>query len=120
MAELHETIERLAERIDKYRSLYEQNEMAVKRTDLASALTQATAAREDSNRKLAELQKRQTELQTASLVNWSEKLAMFKNDSIEFKAVEMDIPSKQLIEMPEPEMTSVVQTVTPWSPDDTE
>jgi hypothetical protein len=99
----------------------EQNEMAVKRTDLASALTQATAAREDSNRKLAELQKRQTELQAASLVNWSDKLAMFKNDSVELKAAEMDVPSKHLIEMPEPdEVTSVVEPVTPWSPDDTE
>ena len=59
-------------------------------------------------------------LSEANLEHFSKLLAMFKNDSIEFKAVEMDIPSKQLIEMPEPEMTSVVQTVTPWSPDDTE
>ena len=56
----------------------EQNAMALKRTDLASALAQAMAAREDSNRKLTELQKRQAELQTASLVNWSNKLAMFR------------------------------------------
>ena len=98
----------------------EQNAMAIKRTDLASALAQATAAREDSNRKLAELQKRQAELQTASLVNWSDKLAMFKNDSIEFKAAEMDISSKQLIEMPVPETTPVIHTVSTWSSDDTE
>jgi hypothetical protein len=36
------------------------------------------AAREESNRKLAELQKKQVALQTASIVNWSEKLAIFK------------------------------------------
>ncbi|MHC4359259.1 MAG: coiled-coil domain-containing protein [Planctomycetota bacterium] len=61
----------------------EQNAMAIKRTDLASALAQATAAREDSSRKLAELQKRQAELQTASMVNWSDKLAMFRDANIE-------------------------------------
>lgn len=60
------------------------NIMAVKRTDLASALSQAMAAREDSNRKLAKLKKRQTELQTASMANWSDKLAMFKNGNIDF------------------------------------
>jgi hypothetical protein len=80
----------------------EQNAMALKRTDLASALAQAMAAREDSKRKLAALRKRQTELQTASMVNWSAKLAMFKNDSTEFKAVEMDTPSKQIVESPVP------------------
>jgi hypothetical protein len=98
----------------------EQNAMAMRRTDLTSALAQATAAREDSNRKLTELQKRQTELQTASLVNWSDKLAMFKNDSIEFRAAEMDISSKQLIEMPEPETSPVSHTVRTWSSDETE
>jgi len=56
----------------------EHNEMAMKRTDLASALDQAMAAREESNRKLAELQKKQVALQTASIVNWSDKLAIFK------------------------------------------
>ena len=61
----------------------EQNVMAVKRTDLASALAQATAAREDSNRKLVELQKRQIELQTASMVNWSDKLAKFRDASLD-------------------------------------
>jgi hypothetical protein len=61
----------------------EQNAMALKRTDLASALAQATAAREDSGRKLAELQKKQAELQTASMVNWSDKLAMFRSANIE-------------------------------------
>ncbi|GAH71165.1 unnamed protein product, partial [marine sediment metagenome] len=98
----------------------EQNAMAIKRTDLASALAQATAAREDSNRKLAALKKRQAELQTASLVNWSDKLAMFKNDSPELKAAEMDISSRQLIEMPVPETTPVLHTVSTWSSDDTE
>ncbi len=52
--------------------------MAMKRTDLARALAQAMAAREDSNLKLAELQKRQNELHTASMVNWSNKLARFR------------------------------------------
>ena len=97
----------------------EQNVMAIKRTDLAGALAQATAAREDSNRKLAALQRRQTELQTASLVNWSEKLAMFKNDSTELKAAEMDISSRHLVEMPVPETTPVIHVST-WSSDDTE
>jgi len=90
----------------------EQNAMAIKRTDLASALAQATAAREDSNRKLVALQKRQAELQTASMVNWSDKLAMFKNDSTGFNAVEMDIPSRQLVEIPVPETISVTSTDT--------
>jgi hypothetical protein len=81
----------------------ERNEMALRRTDLANALAQAMAAREDSNLKLTELQKRQTELQTASMVNWSSKVAMFKNDGTVFRAVEIDMPSKQLIELPVPE-----------------
>ena len=62
----------------------EHNEMALRRTDLASALSQAMAARENSSRKLAELQKRQEELQTASMVDWSDKLAMFRDVSAEF------------------------------------
>ena len=62
----------------------DHNVMAVKRTDLASALSQAMVAREDSSRKLAELKKQQTELQTASMANWSSKLAMFKNGDIDF------------------------------------
>jgi len=98
----------------------EQNAMAIKRTDLASALAQATAAREDSNRKLTELKERQAELQIASMVNWSDKLAMFKNDSIEFKVVEMDIPSQQFVEMPVPETTPVTHTVNTWSSDNAE
>jgi len=77
--------------------------LAMRRTDLASALDQAMAAREESNKKLAALKKRQAELQTVSMVNWSHKLAMFKNDSTEFKTLQMDIPSKQLIDMPVPE-----------------
>jgi 5-keto 4-deoxyuronate isomerase len=59
-------------------SAVHHNEMAIKRTDLASALDQAMAAREESNRKLQELHKKQAALQTASIVNWSDKLAMFK------------------------------------------
>jgi hypothetical protein len=57
---------------------------AIKRTDLASALAQARSAREDSNQKLVALKKRQTELQTASMVNWSAKLAMVNDNSIQF------------------------------------
>ena len=95
-----------AERVVEMAS--EQNVMAIKRTDLASALAQARAAREDSNRKLAALQKRQTELQIASMANWSDKLAMFKNDSMEFKSVETDITFKPLIKMSVPETTPVV------------
>jgi len=88
----------------------EHNAMALKRTDLASALAQARAAREESKLKLAELRKRQAELQTASMVNWSAKLAMFKNDGTEFKAVEMPVP----------ETTPVTHTVSTWSFDDAE
>ncbi len=90
----------------------EQNAMAIKRTNLASALAQATAAREDSNRKLVELQKRQAELQTASMVNWSDKLAMFRNDSTGFKSLEMDILPNQLVEIPVPKTISVTSTDT--------
>jgi len=79
--------------------------LSMERTDLASAVAQARAAREDSNRKLTALRKRQAELQTVSMVNWSHKLAMFNNDSTEFKTLEMDILSKQLIDMPVPETT---------------
>ncbi|MHC4686842.1 MAG: hypothetical protein ACYTEW_21405, partial [Planctomycetota bacterium] len=88
--------------------------LVMRRTDLASALAKAVAAREESNRKLAALKKRQAELQTASMANWSDKLAMFKNVSTEFKAVEMDIPSRQPVETPVPEATSVIHTAT-WS-----
>jgi len=98
----------------------EQNAMVIKRTDLAGALAQAIAAREDSSRKLIALQKRQAELQTASMVNWSDKLAMFKNDSIEFKTIEMDIPSRQLAEISVPEITPVTHAVTNRSFDDSE
>ncbi len=94
--------------------------MAIKRTDLASALAQARAAREDSNRKLVALKKRQAELQTASMVNWSAKLAMFKNDSMEFEALEMDIPSRQLVETPVIETTLVTYTADDPQSDDAE
>jgi hypothetical protein len=79
---------------------------AIKRTDLASALAQARAAREESNQKLVALKKRQAELQTASMVNWSAKLAMFKNDSIQFQELEMDITSSQFVEMLETDILS--------------
>jgi hypothetical protein len=83
----------------------EHNEMITQRTDLATALAKAMAAREDSNRKLNELKKRQAELQTASMVNWSDKLAMFKNS--------------KLFDMPVPEATPVIQT-TSWNLSDNE
>jgi hypothetical protein len=57
----------------------ENNAIALNRTDLATAMAKAMAAREESKRKLSALQKRQTELQTASMVNWSSKLAMIRN-----------------------------------------
>jgi hypothetical protein len=63
--------------------------MALKRSDLASTLANAMAAREDSKRKLTELREKQDMLHTASLVNWSAKLASFQNDSTEFEAVEI-------------------------------
>jgi hypothetical protein len=97
--------ERLIDSVD------EQNAMALKRTDLASAVAKAMAAREDSKRKLAELRKRQVELQTASMVNWSDKLAILKNDSAEFKTFEMDIPSRQpVVETPVFETTLLSQS----------
>lgn len=68
----------------------EHSQMAIRRTDLSSALAQAMAAREESNMKLTELQKQQASLQTASLVNWSEKLAKIKQDPIEFRTLELD------------------------------
>ena len=57
----------------------ENNAIALNRTDLATAMAKAMAAREESKRKLTALQKRQAELQTASMVNWSSKLAMIRN-----------------------------------------
>ncbi len=60
-------------------SASQHNASALRRTDLATAMAKAVAAREESNRKLSELQKRQAELHTASMVNWSSKLAMIKN-----------------------------------------
>ncbi|MHC4618090.1 MAG: hypothetical protein ACYTEQ_10100 [Planctomycetota bacterium] len=99
----------------------EQNAIAMKRTDLASAVAQAMAAREDSKEKLTELRKRQAELQTASMVNWSAKVAMFKSGSMEFEAPEIvDIPSQQPVEMPVPETTAVSHTVGTWGSDQAE
>ena len=94
----------------------EQNALAIKRTDLATALAKATAAREDSGRKLALLKKRQAELQTASLANWSNKLAMFKNDGTQHHAYQLSsMPTKVL------EVTPVVETATvTYVGDDTE
>jgi len=63
----------------------EHSEMTARRTDLASALNQARAAREETNLKLAVLKKRQSEMQTASMVNWSENLARFQKSSADFK-----------------------------------
>jgi hypothetical protein len=57
----------------------ENNAVALKRTDLATAMAKAMAAREESKQKLSDLQKRQEELQAASMVNWSSKLAMIRN-----------------------------------------
>jgi hypothetical protein len=65
--------ERIVENAGKY------NAMALKRTDLATAMANAMAAREESRRKLTNLQKKQAELQTASMVNWSSKLAMIRS-----------------------------------------
>ena len=55
------------------------NAMALNRTDLVTAMAKAKAAREESKRKLTDLQKRQAELQTASMLNWSSKLAMIRS-----------------------------------------
>ncbi|MHC5061554.1 MAG: hypothetical protein ACYTFK_10790 [Planctomycetota bacterium] len=77
----------------------EQYAMAIKRTDLASALAQARAAREETDIKLAELKKRQAELQIASKRNWSAKLAMFKNDNGWFEVDQVaTAPSSQPVE----------------------
>ena len=100
--------ERVVEEAEEY------NAIAIKRTDLAGALAQAMAAREESKRKLVALQKRQAELHTASLTNWSDKLAMFRNSSTEFGT---DISSGQFVETPVPETTPVVRTAT-WDIDD--
>lgn len=76
----------------------EHNAMVLKRTDLSNALAQAIAAREDSNRKLTALQKRQKELQTASLQNWSDKVAMYKNNTIEFDTFDGSAPEGQMVD----------------------
>ena len=89
----------------------EHNAMALKRTDLASTLAQAMAAREESNQKLVALQKRQAELQTASLVNWSKKLAMFKKGSADLKEIEQNLPPRQIVEIPVSEDSAAVRAV---------
>jgi hypothetical protein len=86
--------------------------VAMERTDLESALAQAVTAREESKRKLAELQKRQAELQTASMANWSAKLAIVKDVDLDFDSLQMTVPADDLrtspgqdtsgIRMPEP------------------
>ena len=76
-----------------------QTLVVMKRTDLASALAKAMAAREESNVKLATLQKRQQELQDASLANWSDKLAMFKDGKTGYSSIDINISSDQLADM---------------------
>jgi len=88
---------------------------SLRQTDLANTLAQAMAAREDSKLKLLELQKRQAELQTASMENWSNKLAKFKNGSTVVE--EMDISSRMfgetaISETTEPQTTPVINTAT--------
>ena len=80
----------------------EQTTMTARRTDLASALNQAKAARENTNRKLAVLKKRQTELQTASMVNWSDNLAKFQKSSADFKEsiLNRDLPTTTAVVEP--------------------
>jgi len=92
----------------------EYNAVAIKRTDLASALAEAMAAREDSKQKLAALKKRQDEVYTASLTNWSGKLATFRNNRAQF---ETDIPSVEFVETSVPQDTPSVHTAA-WGFDD--
>jgi hypothetical protein len=66
--------------------------MALKRTDLETALGEAMAARESSSRKLAELQKQQAELQRASLANWSSKLAVVNEEILKLEPVKLNPP----------------------------
>jgi len=104
----------------------EQAQMALKRTDLAAAVAKATAAREESSRKLAELQRRQAELQTASLTDWSEKLATYKNAATEFDVTEVDASEygvigtdttlEQSTDETEGSTIRVIDTVS-WGPD---
>lgn len=65
--------ERVMDLADQY------NLAAIKRTDLATTLAEAMAAREDSSKKLTALAKRQNDLQTASMTNWSQRLAIYKD-----------------------------------------
>lgn len=87
----------------------EHSQMALRRTDLSSALAQAMAAREESNLKLTELQKQQANLQTASLVNWSEKLAKVKQDPMEFKTLELDSAQQAQTSSTPKVLTSVIE-----------
>jgi len=96
----------------------EDNMMAMKRTDLSAALAEAAAAREDSVRKLAELKHRQAELQTASLVNWSDRLAMVKQGGFEFPELDLDMPSRPRVETPAPQQSTIRRTVD-WRVDET-
>ncbi len=96
----------------------DENAMAMKRTDLAAALADATAARENSARKLSELKKRQSELQTASLENWSDKLAMVRSGGLEFSTVEFDVPSRPRMETPAPQESTIRRTME-WRVDET-
>jgi hypothetical protein len=81
--------------------------MAIKRTDLTTVMAKAMTAREESNRKLDILKKRQAELQVASMANWADKLAMFKNDGTGFKTAEIDNPSWEIVDTTVTETTPV-------------
>jgi hypothetical protein len=78
----------------------QENAVALKRTDLATALAEANAARENSARKLAELKKRQSELQVASMTNWSDKLAMVRNAAAELDFPEVQVKTQPVVEIP--------------------
>lgn len=86
--------------------------MALKRTDLATALAQAKAAREASSTKLFALREEQKHLQETSLKDWSEKLARFRNVSIQFEKASQNLQPEQLAdEILTPETPAVTHSV---------
>ena len=89
----------------------DENTMSLRRTDLTTALAEATAARENSARKLTDLKRRQSELQTASMVNWSDKLATVRSGGAELPVVEFNVPTRPPVETPTPKETSIKRTV---------
>lgn len=97
----------------------EFNATALRQTDLATVLAEAMAAREESSRKLATLQRRQAELQTASMTNWSNKLATFKNSTKQLKTAEIDFSFSQVADKSESKEGPAIHPAT-WSLDDTE